>query len=344
LTREEALRRRANRRRAMQLGIGAAGLSLGAPLALRAQGDNTRDEDEDAATAEPDESTAEETKGEATAEATEPASSHTPNDNVDLSAIGEGLFPDNRVLLYYGFPENPNMGILGEHSPEDLLERLKEQAAEYEAADPSKPFILGLELIASVAQGSPQEDDSWVADTDGHFLDQYAEFCEKNDMVLFLDVQMGFREPYEDYIGLERWMELPFVHLGIDPEFHMRGDERPGQDIGQVTAAEVTEAQHYLRDLAAARGLPRKSLIVHQFHHSMIEDKDQIAPVDGVDLIIDMDGWGPPDMKHETYTVVITNEPIEYNGVKLFYGQDDPLWTAEEVMALDPVPDLIIYQ
>jgi hypothetical protein len=326
------LARRRTRRRLMQVGAGA-GLSLTLPYAARAQGDNTRGDDEAEATTEPEET-------EASTEEESPADT-TP---VDASSIADGLFPENRVLLYYGFPENENMGILGEYTPEDLLPILQEQAAEYEAADPSRPVKIGFELIASVAQGSPQADNTWVADTDGKYLDQYTEFTAKNDMVLFLDVQMGFREPYDDYIGLERWMIEPHVHLGIDPEFHMRGEERPSIDIGQVTADEVIEAQNYLIQLCAKHNLPRKSLIVHQFHHTMIEEKERITPLDGVDLIIDMDGFGPPELKEETYTVVITNEEIEYNGIKLFYQQDEPLMTAEEVLALNPSPDLIIYQ
>jgi hypothetical protein len=82
---------------------------------------------------------------------------------------------------------------------------------------------------------------------------------------------MGFREPKEDYGGLEEWLAQPHVHLGIDPEFHMRGDELPGEEIGQVTAAEVTGAQQWLVNLAQANGVPGKVFIVHQFHHSMIE-------------------------------------------------------------------------
>lgn len=76
----------------------------------------------------------------------------------------------------------------------------------------------------------------------------------------------------------------------------------------------------------------------------MIENKDKIQPVNGVDLVIDEDGWGPPAMKKETYNVVIKQEPIEYNGIKLFYQRDEPMMTAAEVMALDPVPDLVIHQ
>jgi hypothetical protein len=41
---------------------------------------------------------------------------------------------------------------------------------------------------------------------------------------------------------------------------------------------------------------------------------------------------------------VITQEPIEYHGIKLFYGQDDPLMPAADIMALEPTPDVVIYQ
>ena len=263
---------------------------------------------------------------------------------VAAQADSGSLFPDNRVLLYYGFPGNPNMGILGEYEPAKVLELLQEEAARYQAADPGRNVKIGFEMIASVAQGDAGQEGKYIADASRAQLDEYTQFTADNDMLLFFDVQMGFREPYEDYSGLEEWLLNPHVHLGIDPEFHMREGELPGQHIGQVTAEEVTEAQNWLAKLAADNNLPAKTLIVHQFHHSMIENKDQIAPVAGVDLVIDMDGWGPPDMKRETYQVVITQEPIEYHGVKLFYQQDDPLMTPEEIVALDPTPDLVIYQ
>lgn len=258
--------------------------------------------------------------------------------------INEGLLPDNRLLFYYGFPQNPNMGILGEYEPEQNLQLLRDQVAEYEAADNSRPWKLGFELIASVAQASPQPDNSYVADTDGDWLDVYTEFTAANDMVLLLDVQMGRREPKEDYEGLERWLQFDHVHLGIDPEFKMWGDEIPGQDLGHIEARHVTEAQQWLVDIANKYGTSRKMLLVHQFHYSMIEDKDQIEPIVGVDLVIDEDGFGTPDMKRETYDVVITQQPIEYHGIKLFYKQDVPLMTAEEIMALEPTPDVVIYQ
>lgn len=258
--------------------------------------------------------------------------------------VAGALFPENRVLLYYGFPTNENMGILGEFEPAQVLEQLEQEAENYRAAYPGRPVKIGFEMIASVAQGSPGPDGLYIADASRELLDTYTQFTADNDLLLFFDVQMGFKEPFDDYSGLEEWIAEPHVHLAIDPEFHLREGEVMLEYIGQVTAAEVTEAQNWLVEIAAQYNVPQKTLVVHQFDNTMIEQKDEIEPVPGVDLVIDMDGFGPPDLKRGTYDVVITQAPIQYNGIKLFYGQDDPLMTAEEVLALDPSPDLIIYQ
>lgn len=254
------------------------------------------------------------------------------------------LLPKYRLLLFYGFPGDANMGILGEYDMERLLELLREQAAEYEAADPSRPVLIAFEVIASVAQKDPQNDGSWLLDAPTSLLDQYTDFAEANDMLVFFDVQIGRRTVAMEVEGLRPWLEKPFVHLALDPEFAMREGQIPGDDIGQIDGKDVTWTQNYLAGLSAEVGIPPKVLVVHQFTHAMIENKDTIEPVPGVQLVIDMDGWGPPDLKRGTYAAVISQEPIEFNGIKLFYRQDDPLMTPEEVLDLDPAPDLIIYQ
>jgi hypothetical protein len=236
------------------------------------------------------------------------------------------------------------MGILGQYPPEELLPRLAEQKAAYEAAAPDRPWKMGIELIASVAQRSPGPEGKYVADTGGEWLDLYTQFTEENDMYLLLDVQCGLKTPKEDYEGLERWLRYDHVHLAIDPEFHVLPGETPGIELGSIDASDVTEAQQWCVDIANKYGTSRKMLLIHQFHVYSVSNKEQIAPMHGVDLVLNMDGFGTPSMKLDTWNVVINQMPIEYNGIKLFYDQDDPLMTPEEVMALEPTPDVINYQ
>jgi hypothetical protein len=332
-------------RRRQFLATGAAAMGgLILPGTIAGQSDNQLD---------PSQGSTEQTASEAQGATTDwPGSSldmpPSQNKATPAAPIGgrfdEGLLPDHRLIMYYGFPENDMMGILGEYPPEELLPKLQEQKAAYEAAAPDRPWKMGFELIASVAQRSPGPDGKYVADTGGEWLDMYTQFTEENDMYLLLDVQCGLKTPKEDYEGLERWLRYDHVHLAIDPEFHVLPGETPGIELGSIDASDVTEAQQWCVDIANKYGTSRKMLLIHQFHVYSISNKEQIKPMHGVDLVLNMDGFGPPHMKLDTWGVVIEKAPIEYNGIKLFYGQDDPLMTPEEVMALEPTPDVINYQ
>jgi hypothetical protein len=272
-----------------------------------------------------------------------------PRQEIARQVIGDGLLPANRILTYYGFPTNPNMGILGEYGVNDDLDGLRaaleDQAAEYELADPSRPVLTGFEVIASVAQGEAGADGMFLDYTDSELVQQYVDYTAANGMLLFLDYQFGLHPFADELDAFEEWIGYEHVHLALDPEFRVPPGEIPGQDVfGQLTAAEITSAQHRLAERCAELGIPPKVLVVHQFYYTMIQDKEDLAPVPGVQLVVDMDGHGDPETKMGTYEVVITQEPIEYNGIKLFYPFDEPLMSAAEVLALDPSPDWICYQ
>jgi hypothetical protein len=313
------------RRAIIQAGAASAGLAVGARTSVRA------------------------TDAEIVGDGTTVMPVEGPRQAIARQVIGDGLLPANRILTYYGFPTNPNMGILGEYGVNDDLDGLRaaleEQAAEYEIADPSRPMLIGFEVIASVAQGDAGADGMFLDYTDSELIQQYVDYTAANGMLLFLDYQFGLH-PFEDELdAFEEWIAYEHVHLALDPEFRVPPGEIPGQDVfGQLTAAEITSAQHRLVARCAELGIPPKVLVVHQFYYTMIQDKEDLAPVPGVQLVIDMDGHGDPETKLGTYEVVITQEPIEYNGIKLFYPFDEPLMSAAEVLALDPAPDWICYQ
>jgi hypothetical protein len=258
------------------------------------------------------------------------------------------LLPQYRILTYYGQPHAETMGILGEYGVNDdldgLRDALQEQADAYERVDPTRPVKIAFEIIATVAQQDAKADGSWLLDTDAETIDEYVDYAAEHDMLVFLDVQIGRRGVPAEIDRIRQWLEQPHVHLALDPEFSMDEGEIPGENYGHIDASDVLYAQQYLANLSAELGIPPKVLIVHQFEWGMITNKDSVAPYPGVQLVIDMDGHGPPAMKLDTYGVMNTQQPIEFNGIKLFYKFDQPILSPEEVLSLDPVPDLIIYQ
>jgi hypothetical protein len=272
-----------------------------------------------------------------------PPSQPTPTPEPVTERAG-AIFPDYRVLSYYGFPGNPLMGILGEYDMETLFGRLRDQAAEYEAVDDSRPWKLAFEIIASVAQADAGADGLYIMPTDPEIIQEYIDFTAANDMLLILDVQFGHDTITNELARLRDYLRYPHVHPALDPEFMMKPGQQPGVDLGAIGADKVEYAQKRVAEWAREDGLPPKFLIVHQFNYYMIENKEEIKPVDGVQLVIDADGWGPPEDKWASYEVVITEAPIEYHGIKHFYRQDDPLMSPAETLAFAPPPDLVIYQ
>lgn len=261
------------------------------------------------------------------------------------SVPAEGaLLPEYRIVTFYGHPHDPGMGIVGEHEIEQLTEMLREEAANYAAADPSRPVIPGLEVIATVAQRVPGSDGTYILDTDTETLTTYIDYAAEHGMVVVLDLQVGRGTVAAEIEKVRDLLARPNVHLAIDPEFAVAEGQIPGEYIGSVSAESIAYAQKVLAEISAANGIPPKMLIVHQFREDMIQGKEQLAPVPGVQLVIDADGYGGPELKTAVYNFLVRDEPVEFAGVKLFYGQDVPLMTPQEILALVPAPDVIIYQ
>ncbi len=267
-----------------------------------------------------------------------------PNAARVTQAADGSLLPANRILTFYGHPHDPQMGIVGEYAMEEIHEQMIAEASTYEAADPNRPLILAFELIATVAQPTPGEDGTYILDTDSATLTEYIDYAEANDMLVVLDVQIGRSTVAAEIEKVRSLLERPNVHLALDPEFAVAEGETPGDHIGELGADSITYAQETLAELSANLGIPPKILIVHQFREDMIVGKDQLAPVPGVQLVLDADGFGAPELKTDVYNILVRDQPIEFAGVKLFYRQDKPLMSATEILALRPAPDLIIYQ
>jgi hypothetical protein len=99
-----------------------------------------------------------------------------------------------------------------------------------------------------------------------------------------------------------------------------------------------------LADIVQRTHVPPKVLVVHRFTEGMLTNAHKIIRDPHVQVVIDMDGFGPPALKRSTWRHVIQRDPVQYTGFKLFYKNDKPMLTPEQVISLFPSPLYIQYQ
>ena len=265
-----------------------------------------------------------------------PSSASTP--------LPGSILPQRRILSYYGNPLSHQMGILGEYPPEELITRLHEQAAAYIAADPEHPVQLALELVTVVAQAGPGSDGLYRLRMDTALIEEVAGWAEDHGFLLILDIQVGRSTVEEEIRAMLPFLRRPYVHLAIDPEFAMSSSQVPGRAIGSHGAQDVNVAIDILAPLVTEEHLPPKVLLVHRFTDAMLAGHDTLKSDPRVQVSVIMDGFGPPEVKLSTWDRVIRGQGFPYNGFKLFYQQDVPLMSPEQVVELDPIPLVVIYQ
>ncbi len=256
-------------------------------------------------------------------------------------ALGSVL-SNSLLVSWYGTPLTPLMGVLGRYSGDELATRLQQQVDAY-ASLTNKKVVPCYELIAVVAQGSAGTDGMWRRREDHAVIDSMLAQARAHGFRLILDVQLGQSRVEDELENLRPYLVQPDVYLALDPEFDMDPGQAPGQQIGHTVSGEVNYALGFLESIVRENQLPPKVLIVHQFRLSMLPDKEKIGRSPLVDLVLDMDGFGPQSVKLESYQAVMA-KPLQFAGIKLFYQHDPDLFTPAQVMGLNPVPSVVIYQ
>ncbi len=264
------------------------------------------------------------------------------------SPLPGAILPAKRIIAYYGNPLSKRMGILGELPPDQMLERLDREVSTWNRADPTHPVQPALHLIVVVAQGYPGRDGKYrlrMADT---LVEKVAGWAASRNALLFLDIQVGKSAVQEEIPRLAQFLRRPNVHLGLDPEFSMKSGDPPGRKIGTMNASDVNYAIRFLSDLVRTSSLPPKVLIVHRFTRTMLIGAKNIVLDPRVQVVINMDGWGNPWLKYDSYRDYVAREPVQFTGFKLFYHNDtkkgEPLLTPSELLRLTPQPLYIQYQ
>jgi hypothetical protein len=258
------------------------------------------------------------------------------------------ILPNRRIIAYYGNPLSKRMGVLGEYPVDVMLKKLDQEVARWNKADPSTPAIPALHLIAVVAQGDPGPTGKYRTRMRDSLVEQVSRWADTRKALVFLDVQVGTGSIQEELPRLLTFLERPNFHLGVDPEFMMKGGHKPGTKIGSMDAADINYVIRTLADLVKKKNLPPKVFVVHRFTRGMVTNSKQIKLDPHVQFVMHMDGWGDPWLKRDSYRDYILREPVQFTGFKLFYHNDTkkgtPLMAPDDLLKLRPQPLYIQYQ
>ena len=264
--------------------------------------------------------------------------------------IPGAILPFKRIIAFYGNLYSKKMGILGQIPPKEMLALLDQEVKKWEKADPSTPVQPALHYIAVVAQGDGGKDGKFRARMPNSQTDSVLQIAAmRPNMIVFLDIQVALSDIRDEVKKLEKYLIMPNVHLGIDPEFSMKTGAKPGTRIGTYDAADINYVSDYLAKLVKENNLPPKVFIVHRFTKKMVTNYQNIKLHPEVQFVLHMDGWGEPELKKGTYRHWIFPEPVQFTGFKLFYKNDlkkEPkrLMAPEELLKLVPRPSYIQYQ
>lgn len=260
----------------------------------------------------------------------------------DIELVPDSFLRYNLLVTWYGNPHTPKMGVLGEYRGEELAKGLVEQARAYEAVT-TRRVQPAYELVTIVAQGTPGADGLWRRRESKKVIDQMLAEARAHHFKLVLDVQVGHSTVESELEYIRKYLEEPDVYLALDPEFHMWEGQRPGHVIGHTLADDINYSIDLLDAIIAAKNLPPKVLIVHQFTMNMLPDKEKVKESARVDVALDMDGWGDRPLKLAIYRMV-TRKPLEFAAIKLFYRKDSNMLAPAEALGLKPSPAVVIYQ
>ncbi|MDR2617667.1 MAG: hypothetical protein LBC62_02245, partial [Treponema sp.] len=251
----------------------------------------------------------------------------------------ESLLLNNDILAFYGHPNSKNMGILGRYSKEELNEKLSALAGEYRAASGGREIRKAFYIIFGTVW--PEGEIGIIRES---LLKEYVEYAQANDILIFIDHQIGRYNPIDAVKRMLPWLKYPNVHLALDPEWRTT---KPMVEIGTVSAEEINQVQRVMEDYIIENKLPgERLLVIHQFNWRMISNREKVnAGFSRVRLVHCADGFGNPDIKRQAYAYNAQASNMPVKAFKLFYnfgipgaGYDSPLLTPKEVFSLKPRP------
>lgn len=262
-----------------------------------------------------------------------------------LPGGGTLLFPGRHIVATYGHPGIAPLGVMGEDDPEGAVKRAKDYVKQYEKLADDK-VIPAFEIIASVAQASPGPRGDYSEPAPVEVLKPYVEEMTKAGGYVIIDLQPGSADFLEQAKIYEELLKLPNVGLALDAEWKMLPGQVPATEVGHVEIEEVNRVAKWLADLIRENNLPQKMLMLHQFQLQMIRDREKLDLTHPeLAVVLHADGHGTAEQKFETWNVLLQDlQPEVFEAWKNFIDEDQPMFTPEETMNIEPRPWVVTYQ
>lgn len=259
------------------------------------------------------------------------------------------ILPFHRIVAMYGNFYSKHMGILGRLPEDELIELLNKEMRDWAIEDTLTPVIPAVHYIAVTAQNSPGKGGTYRLRMPDAQIEKAISLSEKINGITFLDVQVGHSTVQNEVPAMEKFLLNPTVHLGLDPEWSMKDESIPATKIGSLDAADINFVIEYLSELVIKNELTPKILVIHRFTQAMVTNYKDIKPTPQVQVVVNMDGFGFPAKKIDSYRRFVGGMPIQFTGFKLFYKNDIltapfRMMTPSEILSLYPKPIYIQYQ
>jgi hypothetical protein len=263
-----------------------------------------------------------------------------PAQAAELPRGGRRLFPDRRIVAYYGAPQDDELGALGIGTP--ATRRGGSSARPKPYATPGAPVLPAMELIAVTAAAHPGEGGATTrARTQGH--QPLPARRAQGQGAADPRHPAGRSDFFTEARGCERWLKEPDVGLALDPS---GGWARPGARAGDrhVEAREVNATSAWLSQIVERATCRRSCSSSTSSPNDMVDDT-QLQERPGLAMVLNADGFGGQAIKKAKYRA-FTRSPARLllRGLQALLPRGLDLMTPRQVLRLQPPPDVVIYE
>lgn len=248
------------------------------------------------------------------------------------------------LVGFYGRPNTPSLGILGENNIDELVIKMQKQAEYFNSElNNTVDVKLAFHIIHSLATRDPGRRNDYLLGLQDKSLMRYINRAEKEKFAVIIDVQLGTKTPYEAVLPILKYLKYDNVHIAIDPEFKIPKHRRypPGKFVGHIFAKDLNKAQEAISEYMIENKIEgKRDLIVHMFHKRMLREKQNVKNYENINLVYNIDGHGRPAIKITIYNNLYNKDQqkIASSGFKIFNKTDSkPLMTPKQIIGLEPV-------